>query len=166
MGVLLRRRWVGRWIATVGVVHCLVGLMVFFKPLTEILGAGLWNAVDGFAGRPLAFWFEFAGLLSIVFGLAVDRIEKERIHFPAAVGYGFFALTALAIVAMPFSGGWLLLPAAIGLLLKKRNKHLWAPIAANLAVGVSLGLPLFLYMREQQLARSAGAGARSAVFQG
>ena len=27
-------------------------------------------------------------------------------------------------------------------------KHLWAPIAANLAVGVSLGLPLFLYMRE------------------
>jgi Terpene cyclase DEP1 len=26
--------------------------------------------------------------------------------------------------------------------------HRWAPIAANLAVGVSLGLPLFLYMRE------------------
>jgi Terpene cyclase DEP1 len=26
--------------------------------------------------------------------------------------------------------------------------HLWAPIAANLVVGVSLGLPLFLYMRE------------------
>ena len=30
-------------------------------------------------------------------------------------------------------------------------KHLWAPLAANLAVGVSLGLPLFLYMREAQL---------------
>ena len=28
-------------------------------------------------------------------------------------------------------------------------KNLWAPIAANLAVGVSLGLPLFLYMRER-----------------
>ena len=27
-------------------------------------------------------------------------------------------------------------------------KNRWAPIAANLAVGVSLGLPLFLYMRE------------------
>jgi hypothetical protein len=27
-------------------------------------------------------------------------------------------------------------------------KHLWPPIAANLMVGVSLGLPLFLYMRE------------------
>lgn len=31
-------------------------------------------------------------------------------------------------------------------------KNLWAPIAANLAVGVSLGLPLFLYMRERRLA--------------
>jgi TRAP-type uncharacterized transport system fused permease subunit len=26
--------------------------------------------------------------------------------------------------------------------------RLWAPVAANLLVGVSLGLPLFLYMRE------------------
>ncbi len=30
-------------------------------------------------------------------------------------------------------------------------KQLWAPIVANLAVGVSLGLPLFLYMRERRL---------------
>ena len=30
-------------------------------------------------------------------------------------------------------------------------RHLWAPIAASLAVGVSLGLPLFLYLREERL---------------
>jgi hypothetical protein len=29
-------------------------------------------------------------------------------------------------------------------------KHLWAPLVANLAVGVSLGLPLFLYLRERR----------------
>ena len=28
-------------------------------------------------------------------------------------------------------------------------RHLWAPVVANLAVGVSLGLPMFLYMRER-----------------
>jgi hypothetical protein len=33
--------------------------------------------------------------------------------------------------------------------------QLWVPIAANLAVGVSLGLPLFLYMRERRLERVA-----------
>ena len=34
--------------------------------------------------------------------------------------------------------------------------HLWAPILANLAVGVSLGLPLFLYMREVRREPAAG----------
>jgi len=29
--------------------------------------------------------------------------------------------------------------------------HRWAPIAANLVVGVSLGLPLFLYLRQRRL---------------
>ena len=29
-----------------------------------------------------------------------------------------------------------------------RVRHLWAPIVASLFVGVSLGLPLFLYLRE------------------
>jgi len=34
-------------------------------------------------------------------------------------------------------------------------RRLWAPIAAVVAVGVSLGLPLFLYMRESRLERPA-----------
>ena len=33
-------------------------------------------------------------------------------------------------------------------------RNLWMPIAANLAVGVSLALPLFLYMRERQIRTS------------
>ena len=35
-------------------------------------------------------------------------------------------------------------------------RHRWAPIVANFVVGVSLGLPLFLYLRE----RSSRAGSR------
>lgn len=31
--------------------------------------------------------------------------------------------------------------------------HLWAPIAATLLVGVSLALPLFLYLRESALTK-------------
>lgn len=30
-------------------------------------------------------------------------------------------------------------------------RNLWMPVVANLAVGVSLGLPLFLYQRERRL---------------
>ncbi len=32
--------------------------------------------------------------------------------------------------------------------------HLWAPIAASLTVGVSLGLPLFLYLRQPRVERT------------
>lgn len=38
---------------------------------------------------------------------------------------------------------------------RSRMAHRWAPIAANLLVGVSLGLPLFLYMREARLERAS-----------
>jgi len=34
---------------------------------------------------------------------------------------------------------------------RSRVRHPWAPILANLVVGVSLGLPLFLYLRERAL---------------
>jgi hypothetical protein len=37
-------------------------------------------------------------------------------------------------------------------------RHLWAPVIANLAVGVSLGLPLFLYMREDAAASPTSTG--------
>jgi Terpene cyclase DEP1 len=39
-------------------------------------------------------------------------------------------------------------------------KPLWPPIAASLAVGVSLGLPLFLYMREVRVERRGSDGRR------
>lgn len=112
-------RWVGRWIILVGVVHCIFGAVVFFEPLSEIVRDGIWNAVDGYPGRPLAFWFEFLGLLTILFGATVDRIEKDRGRFPAFLSYGFLIMTMLGILTMPTGGGWLLLPAAIGLMLKK-----------------------------------------------
>jgi hypothetical protein len=45
-------------------------------------------------------------------------------------------------------------------------RHLWAPIVAVLTVGVSLGLPLFLYMRERAVERFGGSpqGSRGLVL--
>ena len=34
---------------------------------------------------------------------------------------------------------------------RTKMRQLWLPVAASLAVGVSLALPLFLYMRERRL---------------
>ena len=68
--------------------------------------------------------------------LLVDQMFANRIA-------GFFGLdvivSSIVLWVFVFNEG-------------RRNgvRHLWAPIVANLAVGVSLGLPLFLYMRETQ----------------
>lgn len=115
-------RWVGRWIVLVGVVHCVLGAVIFFDPLSGIVRDGIWNAVDGYSGRPLAFWFEFLGLFTILFGALVDWIEKNKERFPAFLGYGFLILTVLGIVTMPVGGGWLMVPAAIGLVLKRAKR--------------------------------------------
>ena len=113
------KRWVGRWIALVGVIHCVFGVVVFIEPLSGILRDGLWNAVSGFPGRPLAFWFELVGILMILFGAAVDQIEKNQQAIPGFLSIGFAFLTVLAIVAMPMSGSWLLVPGIVGLFMKK-----------------------------------------------
>lgn len=117
--VTMNARWVGRSLVAVGVIHCLFGVVVFSSPLLAILEDGIWNSVDGHPVRPLAFWFEVVGIVTILFGVAVDALEKDRNTFPAFLGYGFGLLTVLAIVAMPAGGGWLLVPSAAGLLLKR-----------------------------------------------
>ena len=113
------KRWAGRWIIFVGVVHCAFGAVVFFDPLFGMVLDGVWNAVAGYPGRPLAFWFELCGMLMILFGATVDQLEKNRQAFPPVLRYGFAFLTVLAIVAMPMSGGWLMVPGAVGLMLKR-----------------------------------------------
>ena len=73
------------------------------------------------------------------------RLFVEQL-FATRVG-GFFGLDVIvsAIALMVFV-------ATEGRRLGVRQ--LWAPVAATLAVGVSLGLPLFLYLREARVERS------------
>lgn len=60
---------------------------------------------------------------------------------------GFFAMDVIVSSLVL----WVLVAVEGG---RARMKRLWLPIVANLAVGVSLGLPLFLYLREKELERS------------
>jgi hypothetical protein len=90
------------------------------------------------AGTVLPLW-QFTPFLrdhGLSFGVFCDQL------FSTPVG-GFFGMdvivSSLVMWAFVFFEGR-----------RDRVRHLWAPILANLTVGVSLGLPLFLYMREVQ----------------
>lgn len=115
-------RWIGRWIIGVGIIHTAFGFVIFRVPLLAILRDGVWNAVDGHPGRPLAFWFVFLGLFTIVFGSLVDSMESRDLSLPRFLSWAFFVLVVLAIVTMPVGGGWLLLPAGLGVVVRSYRR--------------------------------------------
>jgi len=95
---------------------------MFGEPLLAILRDGVWNAVDGHPGRPLAFWFVFLGLFTIVFGSLVDWIERRGLSTPGLVSWAFLVLVVFGIVTMPVGGGWLLLPAGLGMVVRSSRR--------------------------------------------
>jgi len=97
---------------------------------------------------PYSALMPFFGEYGADFRLLLEQLFSSR------VGTFFVLDVAVSSVAL-----WVLV------LVEGRRaglKHGWAPIAANLTVGVSLGLPLFLYMREVALERSAANPAGGA----
>jgi hypothetical protein len=96
-----------------------------------VLGAALPNA---------AFWPWLT-----THGLAPRRFLDDLFANGVSTFFGLdVMLSALALTLfIVYEGRRLLLP------------HRWLPIAATCVVGVSLGLPLFLYQRQRHLDRAA-----------
>ncbi|MCU0633974.1 MAG: DUF6463 family protein [Gemmatimonadaceae bacterium] len=119
------RRWIGRYLVGVGVLHCLVGLVLYAPAGAAIVRDGLWNAVDPHADRNVFFWFLCAGALLILVALLVDRAEHAHLDVPRSVLWGWTTLTIVCLIAMPISGFWLVLPALVGL--ARHNARCRAP---------------------------------------
>lgn len=101
----------------------------------------------------------FYGVLSVL-GLALPYSQ----FIPWVVSNGldlpllFEAITNTRIGAFAWMDVLVTAIVLIGFILvegtRKRMKHLWLPIAGTLLVGPSLGLPLFLLLRQLQLEKS------------
>ena len=91
------------------------------------------------AGTVLPFW----QLLPFVqeHGLDIPLLLTRLFADPVAAFFGTDVIvSSLVLWVFVFAEGR-----------RAQIEQLWLPIAANLAVGVSLGLPLFLYIREVRL---------------
>jgi cell division protein FtsW (lipid II flippase) len=115
------RRWIGRWIVVVGLLHAIGALFIYPAPLQEMAGAGLIATADDYSLRATAYWFfAFAPVLAVL-GLLVDAMEARRVPVPVAAAL-LLLLTLIAMVAvMPANGAWLLFPPVIALLLRARR---------------------------------------------
>ena len=74
-------------------------------------------------------------------GIDVDLFMRELFATPIGAFFAFdVVISALALFVFVFTER-----TAV------RVRHVWLPVVATLVVGVSLGLPLFLYMRQRSL---------------
>ena len=76
--------------------------------------------------------------------LLFEQITSSRI---AAFGWLDVVVSAVVLFVFMFTDG-----------VERRVERLWLPVVGTLVVGVSLGLPLFLYLVEVSRERREGAG--------
>lgn len=118
----MNKPWIGRALIAVGVIHTLFGLISFQSILGQLVSEGLWNTVHGQPEREYAFWFLVTGLMLLLFGGLVHSNERDGRRLPPAIAWGLLLLTVAMVLIMPVSGGWLLLPPAIGAVLKRSSR--------------------------------------------
>ena len=124
MQSLAQRRWKGRWIMVVAVLHLVVGLAMASQFFAQMVGEGWFNTANGL-GQSLTIWFlAFAPTLFLI-GLFTDRFEKNKEQLPIVVPIVMSALLIFLLSAQPVSGGWLLVPPTLAMFAsRKSNEHL------------------------------------------
>ena len=92
-----------------------------------------------FFGAVLPLW-QFIPFLR-EHGLAFDLLFQQLFSTPVGGFFGMDVIVSSLVL-------WVLVYVEGR---RAGVRHLWLPVLASLTVGVSLGLPLFLYMREVRL---------------
>jgi cell division protein FtsW (lipid II flippase) len=115
------RRWIGRWVVAVALLHAVGALFIYPAPLREMAGAGLIATADDYSLRATAYWFfAFAPVLGVL-GLLIDAMEVRRVAIPFGAALLLLLTLIVMVAVMPVNGAWLLFPPAIALLLRSRN---------------------------------------------
>ena len=112
--------WISKWLIFVSVGHTIVAVMLFGHIYMEMVTQGLIGSVMS-ERTAAAAWFLLFGFLLFITSLLVAVIEKhDTLEIPMSIGVSLFVLTTLGVILMPASGFWLIYPAVIAILFKKR----------------------------------------------
>lgn len=116
------KKWIGKTLIIIGIVHSCFGLVVFRGGLAQIVHNNFLGTIslNSNAEKETAFWFLMTGFSLILIGALVNWIEGEAIGMPTFLPWSLAAITALGVVMMPASGFWLLLIPIAGLYFQKK----------------------------------------------
>lgn len=118
------RIWIGKYIAAVGFIHCLLGVFAFKSAFARVFQNGFFNTINGEPDLEFPFWFVITGVFWIILGLTIDSIENSELHIPIFVGWTLVTVTLISGAIMPLSGWWLFLIPSIALIRRSLRKRI------------------------------------------
>ena len=105
-----------------GILHNVIGLVMGWNVLTEIVRSGFVNTINDEMDRNAIFWFLFAGFIMIVLGKLMQDCLDADWRLPKWLGLSLLALSLIGCMMMPVSGFWLVIPQAL-LIINTRRKR-------------------------------------------
>lgn len=114
----------GALLIATGIIHNLIGLIIGWEVLKDMVAAGFINSINTEMDRNAIFWFLFSGFMMMMLGKLMQSYSREQNKpVPAYVGYYLLILTIIGCLMMPISGFWLVLPQALIILQANRSKN-------------------------------------------
>ncbi|MFS1516306.1 DUF6463 family protein [Bacillus sp. SM2101] len=97
-----------------GILHTIVGLIIGWGVLGEIVKEGIFNTVGTQYDRNAAVWFLLCGIFWVIIGQFMHLYVKERQQpLPRFIGWYFLIIGILGVFISPVSGFWLFIPQAL-----------------------------------------------------
>ena len=124
------RRFAGRWLFGVAVLHTLFALVVFRAQLFAMARSGFVDTIGEDAMRGAVAWFVLFGGALAMAAVAIDALEARGASL-RGMGLGMLALVALGIAWMPASGFWLALPAVFVMVRRREDVEQPTPVSVR-----------------------------------
>lgn len=113
----------GNLLIATGVLHNVIGFIMGWTVLTEIMRSGFINSINNEMDRNAIFWFLFAGFIMIALGKLMQDFISANLHLPKWLGVTLLVLSLIGCTMMPISGFWLVVPQALLILSTHKERR-------------------------------------------
>lgn len=118
-------KYSGIYLIATGVIHNVVGILMGWEVLRDIVQDGLVNSVNTQPDRNAIFWFLCLGFFWMIIGQFLHNYILERNKaLPVRFGWYLLVFAIVVCVIMPISGLWLLVPQALIIILTGQHDEL------------------------------------------
>ena len=116
----------GNLLIVTGILHSIIGFVMGWDVLTEIVRSGFVNSINDELDRNAIFWFLFAGFIMIALGKLMQDCLVSGWRLPRWLGSSLLVSSLIGCIMMPVSGFWLVIPQAVLIMRthKKTRGHL------------------------------------------